>query len=228
MQSPCCCCGSDVISLISVWGRTIIRKSILTASHVCEDMEKTIATFCLGQWAKSLTRSDDFRNIRAVINLNQSNYPLTPVVLWPHERQGNRCVRQTRYYRAMRKMSMRLRANPRARMHAHARCRVMHVCACSLGIANATRVHRATRTRAHRYPALSMLRAVLWVRARESFFPSVSEDRRPWPGDHECQLIRYISVRALRYSVLFHTHLRTFSVNACKHDRGCLQSKWCN
>lgn len=40
------------------------------------------------------------------------------------------------------------------------------------------------------------------ARVCESLFPSVSEDRRPWPRDHERRLIRYISARALRYFIL--------------------------
>jgi len=70
-----------------------------------------------------------------------------------------------------------------------------------------TRVRRTrTRTmaRSAHVCALSRTRerSRVCARARESLFPSVSEDRRPWPRDHERRLIRYISARALRYFIL--------------------------
>lgn len=69
-------------------------------------------------------------------------------------------------------------------------------------------VHRTICTCAL-FPVHARVSECAWVRtfanatrARKSLFPSVSEDQRPWPRDHERRLIRYISARELRYFIL--------------------------
>lgn len=72
----------------------------------------------------------------------------------------------------------------------------LHVCALS-------------RTREH---------SRVYMRARGSLFPSVSEDQRPWPRDHE-RLIHYISAKVIRYFIHFphNSRLVAFFVHIIKN-----------
>jgi len=76
-----------------------------------------------------------------------------------------------------------------------------------------TRIRTAARS-AHsaRVHIFLRMRTCMSVRARELLFPSVSEDRRPWPRDHERRLI--ILVRE-RYGFVLPLYIRIHGLSLC-------------